>query len=138
MKKLVLSFYFLWVFTTVLVAQMTPGNLVVLRVGNGSSTLNGNTRALSMEEITQAGSSVSSFSVPTSDSGSNYRMTLRGSAETEFCINLTQDATKVVFPGYVTDPGTNNASSTSSSTIPRGLGFMDNTGAFNTSTTTTD
>jgi len=138
MKKFILSFYFLWVCTTVLVAQTTPGNLVILRVGNGSSTLNGNTRALSLVEITQSGSNASTYNVPTSNSGSNYRLTLRGNAEIESCINLAQDATKIVFPGYVTDPGTNNPNSTSSSIIPRGFGILDSSGLLNTSTTTTD
>jgi len=138
MKQVFFSFSFLFLFITTLFGQLTPGNMVILRVGDGSSTLNSNSRPLSLREINQSGSNVSSYDVPTTDSGSNYRMTLRGSADTEFCINLTQDATKVVFPGYVVDPGTNNPHSTSSSTIPRGLGYMDNTGAFNTSTTTTD
>lgn len=138
MKQGILSFSFLFLLISTLSAQMTPGNLIILRVGDGTNSLDANSRPLSMREINQSGSNVSSYNVPTSNSGSNFRMTLRGSAETEFCINLAQDATSIVFPGYVVDPGTSNPNSTSSSTIPRGLGIMDASGSFNTSTTTTD
>jgi hypothetical protein len=93
---------------------------------------------MTLMEINQSGSIVSTYNVPTVDSGTNKRLTLRGSAVTEFSINLSIDATHVVFPGYVTDAGTSSPHTFSSSIIPRGFGLLDNSGNLNTSTSTTD
>jgi len=121
-----------------LFSQLGPGNLVILRVGDGTNSLTTETRPMTLMEIDQSGSTVSSYNVPTVDSGMNKRLTIRGSAVTEFSINLSADATKVVFPGYVTNAGTSSPHTVSSSTIPRGFGLMDKSGNLNTSTSTTD
>ena len=77
MKKILLPFFLLSVLFTK--AQFTPGNLVVVRVGDGVTTLAANTTsAVFLDEFTTTGTFVRSFALPTSAIDRNTALTTPG------------------------------------------------------------
>ena len=61
-------------------ADFTPGNLVVLRVGDGSGTLSSAATPVFLDELTPSGALVRSVPLPTATAGTNRRLTMSGSA----------------------------------------------------------
>jgi hypothetical protein len=84
-------------------AAFTSGNLVVERVGNGSTTLSSAATAVSVFEFTSSGSSVQTLNLPTS--GAN-QVTDSGSATSNGYLNF--------YNGYLGISGYNAASGTAS------------------------
>lgn len=119
-------------------AQVTPGNLVILRVGTGAAALTNNATAVFLDEYTLGGTAVQSYAAPTSTSGSNRPVTVSGSSTAEAGLNLSGNGQFLTFGGYDnTNATATNISTQSSSTVPRVLARFDlTTGAFDTSTTT--
>jgi hypothetical protein len=117
-------------------APFTAGNIVVVRVGTGSGTLNSNAAAVFLDEYTVSGSLVQTIPLPTSVIGSNYRLTISGSATSEGFINLSSNRSYLTIAGYDADPGTANVNSTTG--INRVVGVIDANGVVNTTTGLTD
>ena len=88
MKKITLSIVGLFLFAAAWAADFTPGNLVVLRVGDGSSTLSNASTAIFLDEYTTDGTLVQSVDIPTS--GENL-LTNSGSATSEGQLTLSPD-----------------------------------------------
>src|SRR5690349_14545753 len=79
-------------------AQFTPGNLVVARVGDGSAALSSAATAAFLEQYTVAGSLIGSpLALPTVGSGSNRRLTLAGSATSEGFLTLSSNSRFLMF-----------------------------------------
>ena len=121
--------------TSLFGASFTPGNLVVYRVGDGVAALGSNATAVFLDEYTPAGVFVQSIPMPTAVAGANLRLTASGTATTEGFLSRSQDGAYLVVPGYDADIGT---AVTGSTTVPRVMGRVDNSGTINTSSSYID
>jgi hypothetical protein len=118
-------------------ASFTSGNIVLLKVGDGSTTLSSSAFPVSLMECNPniSPSSVQTVSVPTSASGSNNRLTQSGTATSEGNLSLSGDGRYLLFGGYDAATGTANVSS--AGTWNRVVARVDVSGAVNTSTSLT-
>lgn len=111
-------------------APITPGNLIVYRVGDGTAALTSAATAVFLDEYTQSGSLVQSIALPSTGSSA---LTAVGNATTEGIMSFSQDGSKVLFTGYRKDAGGTSPSSDSAATTPRVLATFDpTTGVFDT------
>ncbi len=105
-------------------AQFTTGNVVVLQVGNGVSTLSNVAAPLFLKEYNTTMASqttaVSMVAIPPSGTG-GARLTNSGSASSEGQITLSADSTKIVIAGYDADTATTGVASTTSLAVPRAI-----------------
>jgi len=115
-------------------AQITPGNLVVVRVGDGSAALTNAATRVFLDEFTTAGALVQSIALPTAASGPNQPFANSGSATSEGLLNLSADGQYLVQGGYGSIPGLASIASTASATIPRVIARTDLNGVVDTST----
>jgi hypothetical protein len=110
-----------------------PANLCVLRVGNGTDTLDSSGDPVFLLEYTTNG--VLSHSVTIPDSGSNSLII--GSATSEGVISLSANSNFIVMVGYNTDyPYTSSLSGSASTAVPRGIATIDFNGNYNFITNT--
>jgi len=135
MKKTV----YLYLFFVLAVAKQalaqkpfTAGNIVVYRVGNGSTTLNSSAAPVYLDEYTVDGALVQSIPMPTAVSGNNNILTTRGSQLSEGMLNLSADGKYLVLAGMNTAPG---GGSSGTATV---IGTVDFNGKVNTSTVVND
>ncbi len=119
-------------------AAFTVGNLVVYRVGNGSSALGSTATAAFLDEYTTTGTLVQSVPLPTAASGSSLPLTNSGSATSEGALARSTDGRFLSFAGYAAAPGTAGIAGTLSTATARVIGRADNAGAIDTSTRITD
>ncbi len=115
-------------------AQITPGNLVVVRVGDGAAALTSAANAVFYEEYTPAGTLVQTMPLPTAVSGSNRAITNSGSATSEGFLSLSTDGRYLVSVGYDAAPGTASVVGTSSATVNRVIARVGIDGSIDTST----
>ena len=114
-------------------AQFTPGNLVLLRVGNGSTALSSAANPISLIEYTTSGTSTGySVSMPTSVSGSNRILTQSGSATSEGDLTLSTNKQYILLCGYDAAIGTTSVATTGNHNGV--IGRVDVNGNINTST----
>lgn len=123
-------------------SAVNAGNLVVLRVGDGSSTLGTTAAAVNLLEVNlnPAAGTVGSVvqTLPLSSAGATA-LTLRGSATTEGILNTSANGQLITFGGYRANAGAANPSTASSTSVNRVIGVLDlTTGAVNTSQALTD
>ncbi len=105
-------------------AQFTAGNIVTLRVGDGSAALTNASTAAFIDQYTTAGASINSTAI----SG----LTLSGTASSEGYLNIVRWAGDgsdvnnwgVSFGGYATAPGTAGVVATTSAAVNRRAGFL--------------
>ena len=122
-----------------LLAAFTPGNLLVLRMGDGSPLPSGNVAtALFLDEVTPTGSRVQTIPVPVADNGPHQTLTGSRSGEAEGLLTRTGDGQYVFFAGYDAPPGTTNLSGRPSSEIARVVARLGADGTLDTTTTITD
>ena len=103
------------------------GNLVVLRVGDGTAALSSSSTSIYLDEYSTSGSLVQVHPVPVS--GANV-LTNSGSATSEGQITLSPDSYYLLLAGYNTGPGTASIANTSSSTVNRKLLRIDNSNGY--------
>jgi hypothetical protein len=115
-------------------SPFTPGNIVVVRVGDGSAPLSSASTAVFLDEYTPGGTLVQTIPLPTAASGSNSPFTNSGTATSECYLNLSIDGQYLVQGGYGVAPGTASIASTSSSTAPRVIARIGMNGTIDTST----
>jgi hypothetical protein len=115
-------------------AQISPGNLVVLRVGDGINPLTNASQALFLDEFTTTGTLVQSIALPTAASGSNLPITCSGTASSEGNLQVDDSGQYFVLAGYSANPGLASIASTSSATTPRVIGRVGIDGVVDTST----
>jgi hypothetical protein len=137
MKK----FYVLLLLTFVSISSLysnpfTPGNIVVLRVGDGSIALSSASALVFLDEYTTAGSLVQTIQMPVILSGVNKRFVISGTSTSEGNLSLSADRRYLTLTGYDTIPGTAAVATTAG--ILRVVGLVDYAGAINTSTNLID
>lgn len=111
--------------TVTLATNFTTGNLVVLRVGDGSAALSNASTAIFLEEYTTAGVLVQTIAIPTS--GTNM-LTASGSATSEGQMTLSTDGYHLTLSGYDKEPGTASIAGTTSATVNRKIISVNYTG----------
>src|ERR1700753_2540980 len=107
-----------------LVQPFTPGNLVIYRVGNGSSAPTSASTPVFLDEYTTAGALVQSVPMPTNGVGTQNPLTASGTATSEGLLNRSVDGRYLIFTGYATNATLPSVASTSSSTNARVIGRL--------------
>jgi hypothetical protein len=116
-------------------AAITPGNVMVCRVGTGTGSLVNTGNAVFLDEYTPAGVLVQSIAMPTAVAGANKPLIVSGTATSECQVNLSGDGRYVVLAGYGTAPGgTASLSGTTSAAVNRVIGRVDAAGVVDTTT----
>ncbi|GAA4353623.1 hypothetical protein GCM10023185_14450 [Hymenobacter saemangeumensis] len=127
----------LWPLATT-AAPFTPGNLVVVRIGDGSAALSSAATATFLLEYTPTGTLVQTIALPTAVSGSNRILTNTGSSSTDATLSRSEDGRYLVLTGYDAAPGTATVAGTTSATVNRVIGRIAADGTINTSTVVND
>ena len=112
--------------------SFTPGNIVVVRLGDGSAALSSAATLVYLDEFTPAGSLVQSVALPAAASGSNHILTMSGTATSEGSLTLSVNGQLLVLGGYDAAPGL--ASVSSDSTANRTVAAISANGTVNTAT----
>ncbi len=86
-------------------APFTIGNLVVARVGDGTSTLSSATAPVFLDEYTPAGVLVQSLALPTAPNGNNRQFTFRGGSSSEGFLTVSTNGLYLMLAGYDVPPG---------------------------------
>lgn len=115
-------------------ADFTQGNIVVVRVGDGSATLSNASTAVFLEEYTTAGALVQTIAIPTSG---DYKLATSGSATSEGTISLSPNGKLLTIAGYDVAPGTASIASTTSATVARKILAINKLGGYTAFTTST-
>lgn len=121
-----------------LAAQITPGNLLVSRVGDGAAALGSAATARFLDEYTQAGVFVQTIALPTAPSGTNLAFTDSGSATSNGFVTQSVDGRFFLTAGYAAAPGTASVTGTTSAVVNRVVGRIGIDGSVDTSTALTD
>ncbi len=120
--------------TAVLALDFQPGNLVLVRVGDGSAALSSAATAAWLDEYTTSGTFVQSIPLPTSASGPNYALTMAGSSASEGQVRLSADGHYLTVIGYNAAPGTASIAATAPATVNRVIGLVGAAGVVDSST----
>jgi CotH protein/lamin tail-like protein/Ig-like domain-containing protein/chitobiase/beta-hexosaminidase-like protein len=116
-------------FTTVGSSPFVAGNLVVLRLGNGTQSLSSHGNSVFVDQFTPNGAFIGSIAIPDNDTNA---LIISGSANSEGALTLSADGRLLTLAGYHIAQ-TNSSSSlanSSSANVPRALGVVDMTGGF--------
>ncbi len=115
-------------------AQFTPGNLVVLKVGNGVDTLFSLGNPCYIQEYTAFGTLMNTIALPTT--GANPYC-ISGSASSEGQLTRSADGSQVCFAGYkITPPYTMSLSSSSAIAVKRVVAKINQFGTISTAAET--
>lgn len=115
----------------------TPGNLVIYRVGDGSTGLTSSGTKVFLDEYSPAGNLVQSIEMPSTATAPNYALLANGTSSAEGFLTRSTDGQYLLLGGYNTTIGSPTSSS-SPATTPRVVGRIDSTGNIDTSTALTD
>lgn len=112
--------------STVAAAPLTPGNVVVYRVGGGGTGgLVNSGSPVFLDEYQPDGTLVQSIPAPTAASGSNHSLIASGTATSEGLITRSADGGTLVFTGYGRAlGGSGSLAATSASVVPRVIGRL--------------
>jgi hypothetical protein len=116
----------------------TAGDVVVYRVGDGSSSLSGSGAPVFLDEYSPSGSLVTSVALPTSDNGSRHALVGSGTANSEGGLTLSADGRYLVATGYDATVGTAGLASSAATSVPRTVARVDASGDVDTSTALKD
>jgi hypothetical protein len=117
--------------------QFLPGNLAVLRLGDGVESLSSHGNSVFLDQFSTDGTFLNSITVP--DDGTNA-LIVSGSASSEGGLTRSADGRLLLLAGYhiaLTNSLSSLASSVSTS-VPRALGALDLAGAFSLVAVTTN
>ena len=123
---------------TATASDMTPGDLLIYRVGDGSTSLSSAGDPVFLDEYTPSGTLVQSFAAPTAPSGANYALFASGKATSEGMLTLSSDGRYVTFTGYASLSGAGSLASSSATDINRIVGLIDAHGSIDTTTALSD
>ena len=127
-------------------AQLTPGNLVIYRVGDGSAALTAKATPVFLDEhlvtpatlFTKSSPKVQSIALPATSGSApagNFLLTAYGNGSTEGFITRSVDGNYLVFSGYNSGSDTSTAKVANLlNTTARVIGTIDQAGKINTST----
>jgi fibronectin type 3 domain-containing protein len=118
--------------------QFTSGNLVVLRVGDGSAALTSASTAIFLDEYTPAGGTVGSTAMPTAATGSNAPIANSGSATSEGNMTRSANGRYLILGAYGAVPGVASIASTTSAAYNRVVARVDATGSADVTTKLSD
>ena len=118
-------------------APFTPGNVVIYRVGDGSTALINTGNAVFLDEYTTGGTLVQSVPMPTTASGANSGFFASGTATSEGLMTLSADGRYIMATGYASTAAT-SLSGTTGAAVNRVVGRIDLNGNIDTSTKLTD
>jgi len=108
-------------------AQFTAGDLAVIHVGDGTTTLNGFGNNVAVDEYSTLGAFVQSVAIP--QTGTPFSMT--GNATAEGALSLSQDGGSLTFAGYQTARLSSGSLAGSTATaVPRAVGQVTASGTF--------
>jgi hypothetical protein len=115
-------------------AQFLPGNLAIVRVGDGVQTLANTGNSVFIDQYTPLGAPVNSLAIP--DSGASA-LIMSGNATSEGALSLSGDGHYLTIAGYNTPrPFASSLAGSSSSTVPRGIGLIGVNGSYTLAATT--
>lgn len=116
-------------------AQFTSGNLVVLQIGDGVSTMTSQGNPITLNEYNPGGTLT--YSVPIPSTGTNA-LVLRGNATSEGYISRSADGSQIVFGAYNQAlPNSTALNSAAPTTIPRSIAMVNASGALSVVATST-
>ena len=115
-------------------AGFAPGDIVVLRAGDGSAALSSAATAAFLDEYKADGTLVQSIALPTAANGTNKPLTVSGSATSEGALRRSVDGHYLTAAGYAAAPGTASVNGTTSAATNRVVARIDAGGAIDTST----
>src|ERR1043166_9741556 len=115
-------------------AAVTPGDLLIYRVGDGSVALSTTAAPVFIDEYTTSGAFVQSVALP-STSGSAF--TAVGNGTTEGIISRSQDGSTLIFTGYQKAAGGTSPAADSYTATRREVGTLTIAGTFSLATTIT-
>lgn len=112
-------------------AAFTPGDFVVLRVGDGVSALGNSSGLLSLLEFNPAGSLIQTISIPGTDNG----LQISGTATSEGQIVMNVGGQSLTVSGYMPPfTGTGSLSGRNTTQAPRGYVTVDSGGLVSATT----
>ncbi len=114
-------------------APITPGNLVIYRVGDGTAALGTTAASVWLDEYTAGGGLVQSILLPAA--GGPGGLTAVGNASTEGIISRSLDGSALIFTGYQKAVGGASPAADTYVTTPRVVGAITVAGIPDTSTT---
>jgi hypothetical protein len=116
-------------------AQFLPGNLAVVRVGDGVQTLANTGNTVFIDQYTPLGLTVNSLQIP--DSGASA-LIMSGNATSEGALSLSGDGRFLTIAGYnITRPFGSSLANATSAAVPRGIGLISVNGTYTLAATTT-
>jgi Secretion system C-terminal sorting domain len=116
-------------------AQFTTGNLVVVRLGNGTVYNGGAAARCFLDEYTTTGTLVQTVAMPVTTSGANRKFMLSNNAYGGL-ITLSLDNRYLFLPGYDVDEFSQPLTSLTSGIAPRIVARVDKNEVINTTTVT--
>lgn len=117
----------------------TPGNIVVVRVGDGSTSLVNTGNPVFLDEYNSSGTLIQSVAMPTTVSGANKRLILSGTATSEGALSRSADGSALLMAGYdAALGGGSSLSGTTAASVNRTIGLIYADGSLNTTTALTD
>jgi Secretion system C-terminal sorting domain len=135
-KAILLSTVVLILFSFISRAQFTTGNLVVVRLGNGTTIYNGGAAARCfLDEYSTTGTLVQSVAMPVTTSGANRKFMLNNGF-TGGLITLSLDNRYLFLPGYDVDELSQPLTSLTSAIAPRIVARIDKNEVISTTTVT--
>lgn len=115
-----------------LAAGFGAGNLVVVRVGDGSVSLSSASAPVFLDEYTPGGVKVQTITLPTAANLNNKPITVSGSATSEGALRRSTDGRFLTLAGYATPPGTASVVSTTSASVNRVVARVAGDGSVDT------
>lgn len=127
-------------FVSAAIAQITPGNLAVVRVGDGTAALGSTATVAFVDQFDRnvPGAALSSLMLPTAISGGNQPVTLQGTATSEGFLTQSADGNYVLVTGYAAIPGAASPNGATSAAVNRVIARIDLSGNVDSSTALTD
>lgn len=119
-------------------APFTSGNVVVYRVGDGSTGLVNTGSPVFIDEYTPSGTLVQSIPLPTTVSGANKRLIASGTAGSEGLISRSGDGNYLLATGYDAPMPTTSLTGTASTAVNRVVARIAGNGTVDTTTALTD
>ncbi len=110
-------------------SPFAPGNLAVLRVGDGTESLSSHGNSVFIDQFNTSGTLVGSIAIP--DNATNALL-VSGSASSEGALSRSADGRLLIFAGYniAFTNSTSSLASANATNVPRVLGILDANGAF--------
>jgi hypothetical protein len=122
-----------------LAAEFCSDNIVVSRVGDGSSALTSVGTAVFLDEYTRAGTFVQTIALPaTAGAGGNRRFVNSGSATSNLALARSSDGRFLTLAGYDAALTAVGVANTASTAVNRVVARVDGNGVVDTTTALTD